>query len=297
MLVFYFLIHHLSGHSLFNEPEVQQTAASPDLRLAADTDADRTGVPKLLIILTDGQSNSVTETVAAAAEAREAGLTLYTVAIGSSVNYQELNSIVGLGNPERAFSIDSYSALVDLLYQVRSETCSIPQRPTLQRAITSCLAENEVMYFGFELPQHGLVVEIKAPEGKAQGYFSYTQENPSEAFHDGIVIDGENFIPYPNNEDSIGIGISRSRRSTGTSSFKALVTQYDSDSEVNQNQTQQVYIAIRGIEKQNNVTLLATEAEPFRNGGSSIPQHHRSFILVLSLFLLSYTFSRGLLWN
>lgn len=277
---------------MFNVPEFQKTVASPDLRPAADGDADRTGVPKLLIILTDGQSNSITETVAAAAEAREAGLTSYTVAIGSNVNYEELSSIVGVGNPERAFSIDSYSALVDLLYQVRSEACSMPQRPTLQRAITSCLAENEVMYFGFELPHHGLVVEIEAPEGKVQGYFSYTQGNPSEAFNDGIVIDGENFIPYPNKENNIGNG--RSRRSTGTSSFKALATQHDTDSEVNQSQTQQVYIAIRGIEKQNSISLLATEADPFRNGGSSFPQHHRSFILVLSLFLLSYTFPRSL---
>jgi hypothetical protein len=53
----------------------------------------RAGVPKVGIVVTDGMSSSRSQTIAAANDARNKGITLFSIGIGSSIDLKELKAI------------------------------------------------------------------------------------------------------------------------------------------------------------------------------------------------------------
>ncbi|KAK7474946.1 hypothetical protein BaRGS_00033833, partial [Batillaria attramentaria] len=83
---------------------------------------DRTGVPNVGVVITDGASNSPYDTANAAARARDAGITLLALGIGGGVNYGELNAIATDPDEDNVFTVSGFSSLDQI-------------RETFQRAI------------------------------------------------------------------------------------------------------------------------------------------------------------------
>ena len=83
-----------------------ETGIAIDLaRVGFQNSRQSEGVPRVMIVLTDGQSNSDPRPAAAAARAE--GIQIISFGIGSGVNIAELNDIAS--GPEFVFLIDSFN--------------------------------------------------------------------------------------------------------------------------------------------------------------------------------------------
>ncbi|MFN8557611.1 MAG: VWA domain-containing protein, partial [Dehalococcoidia bacterium] len=82
---------------------------------------------RMLILLTDGNSNDRTATTQAAEAARNAGTTILAIGIGTGIDRVELDAIAG--RPDRVYTIANFPSLPSLLGQLSQELCR-PVTPT-----------------------------------------------------------------------------------------------------------------------------------------------------------------------
>ncbi|ODM91664.1 Vitrin [Orchesella cincta] len=79
-------------------------------------------VPKNMVFLTDGSSNSPSLTLAAAQNALAAGIRSFSVGIGTNINQQELLAIAG-NDSTHVFNTDGFEDLLKLLQPVSRRVC------------------------------------------------------------------------------------------------------------------------------------------------------------------------------
>jgi collagen type VI alpha len=77
--------------------------------------ADRSNVPNVLLILTDGNSNDMPNTLAAAYEAKKAGFDVFTVGIGQWTNPEELRSVASWPYERYYIRVEGFAGLDDIL--------------------------------------------------------------------------------------------------------------------------------------------------------------------------------------
>lgn len=90
----------------------------------------RAGVPKVMIILTDGRQSHDYDAIPiqdAVLPLRQLSVQIHAVAIGSQVNRVELRKLVG--TEEDIFNIKGFDNLVDKSRQLATKTCGIITRP------------------------------------------------------------------------------------------------------------------------------------------------------------------------
>ncbi|PVD21494.1 hypothetical protein C0Q70_19668 [Pomacea canaliculata] len=86
---------------------------------------DRPGVPNIGIIITDGNSNRPDDTMAQAQAARAAGITLFSVGVGSGISRTELNAIATDPDTNHVFTVDDFSKLSDIKALFQEQACSV----------------------------------------------------------------------------------------------------------------------------------------------------------------------------
>lgn len=81
----------------------------------------RDGVPKVLIVLTDGQSSSPPDTAIQAGKIHHTNIKVISIGIGSSVNNDELKTIAS--DNSHAFTVANFTALKDIALELEKQTC------------------------------------------------------------------------------------------------------------------------------------------------------------------------------
>ena len=81
-----------------------------------------TGVNKVLIILTDGQSNGGVE--GAAKKLKDAGVIIISVGIGQNINLDELHTMASQPKDQRVILLESFQELAALAKKMSSSTCN-----------------------------------------------------------------------------------------------------------------------------------------------------------------------------
>ncbi|KAH9509841.1 hypothetical protein Btru_045385 [Bulinus truncatus] len=84
----------------------------------------RDTAPKIIIVLTDGQSTSPTDTRVQAGHIKDRGIHMMSIGVGSQVDQQEL--VVLSSHPLNIFLAASYEVLHRLQEEVANRTCEIP---------------------------------------------------------------------------------------------------------------------------------------------------------------------------
>ncbi|KAK7494669.1 hypothetical protein BaRGS_00014067, partial [Batillaria attramentaria] len=86
---------------------------------------DRPNVPNVAIIITDGQSTNPNDTIRAAQEARDAGITLFAVGVGDLAEMSELEEIATDPDAEYVFTVTDYSKLDNIAATFQEAVCPI----------------------------------------------------------------------------------------------------------------------------------------------------------------------------
>ncbi|KAK7489962.1 hypothetical protein BaRGS_00018827, partial [Batillaria attramentaria] len=88
-----------------------------------EANGDRPDVPNVAVIITDG--NSGTDVTGPAQNARDAGIKLLAVGVGSGIDLSELNLIASDPDSENVFQVDDFNVLNDTLKNLWTTICSI----------------------------------------------------------------------------------------------------------------------------------------------------------------------------
>ncbi|GFO24025.1 LOW QUALITY PROTEIN: collagen alpha-5(vi) chain [Plakobranchus ocellatus] len=83
----------------------------------------RANVPKIAIVVTDGQSNNKALTSSEAQKARDAGITMLAIGVGSGVDDAELNSIATDPDSQNVYKASTFDALTSLQGFIAAKAC------------------------------------------------------------------------------------------------------------------------------------------------------------------------------
>ena len=72
---------------------------------------DRPGVPNIGIIVTDGKSNRAGETKQAAKDARDHGINIFSVGVGSGIDKAELNEMASDPDSTHVLTVTDFTKL------------------------------------------------------------------------------------------------------------------------------------------------------------------------------------------
>lgn len=187
----------------------------------------RTGVPKNMLVLTDGQSNHPTPGVQPGpTNAVNSGIITFAWGIGPNTNQKELIEIAN--NDYNVSPLLSYAHLLESTYKYIKESCSLAQKPLMNTEVEDSLFQHEKRFYNFKVTSTGISVTIRQKSGRSIAYYSYTETNPSSALHDG-QFSGFIFIPGPVVKRSVETNADESR----------------------------VFIAVEGLEVDNYYTIFA----------------------------------------
>ena len=85
----------------------------------------RAGVPKVIILFTDGRSDDPVATIQEAVEAKDDGIRILSIGIGPQIDTEELNGIANAPSNDNVFLISNFSReqFVTILGPIIRETC------------------------------------------------------------------------------------------------------------------------------------------------------------------------------
>lgn len=80
-------------------------------------------MPNIAIVVTDGQSQNPTQTAAEAKLARDAGINMLAIGVGSGAKAAELNAIATDPDSTHVFQADNFDALNSLKALLSNKAC------------------------------------------------------------------------------------------------------------------------------------------------------------------------------
>lgn len=126
-------ITHAAGQSTFTHSALEAMR----MDLFSPSNGARTNVPKVCVLLTDGQSTQATETLEQARLAKAAGITIVAVGIGSKVNDAELKAVVSSPASENYVHTSSFDDLKEKLYLFGKQACEIIETTAAPTQLTT----------------------------------------------------------------------------------------------------------------------------------------------------------------
>ena len=103
---------------------ITETKSALDMLLNEGYRGDYRAVPKIAILVTDGKAYRPTETYASAQHAKDSGINLFAVGIGSDINLQELETISSSPSSSHVFLVSEFNKLLSIVSSVAEGTCS-----------------------------------------------------------------------------------------------------------------------------------------------------------------------------
>ncbi|CAG2114536.1 unnamed protein product, partial [Medioppia subpectinata] len=152
----------------------------------------RLGVPKQIMVLTDGQSNDGVQPAPGLAKAM--GIQTMAWGVGPNVNQKELLEIAN-GDPASVDLINNYDSLFEKTYKFKTMKCSMAQKPPVDTEVADNLLKGEKRFYNYQLGANGITVNVgNKNSGQVTGYFSFTLTNPTAAENDGQFTGSANIV-------------------------------------------------------------------------------------------------------
>jgi len=145
------------------------------------------GIPKIVIVITDGRSNDKNATIEQAGLIKNRGFTMISVAIGSEIDQEEINSMSS--TPADVYSVDDFTKILEIVTDITRANCKTPA------IITEVLNKTQVLpntykYFEYDLnspdgvnklknqktPQ--MALELEQYSGSSELFYSFYDKNP-----------------------------------------------------------------------------------------------------------------------
>lgn len=93
-------------------------------KMFTTANGDRSNVPNIAIVLTDGNSNNHPQTVKEANNAHQQGINVFSIGIGSGISKAELNDIASDPDSEHVMTITNFNQLSQIQGAFQAKTCN-----------------------------------------------------------------------------------------------------------------------------------------------------------------------------
>ncbi|RMZ97364.1 von Willebrand factor type EGF and pentraxin domain-containing 1-like isoform X1, partial [Brachionus plicatilis] len=140
-------------------------------------------VPRLAIVLTDGQSNNAAQVANEAQLLKDEGVDIFAVGIGNGINNAELETIASVPKSTFKLHISGYNALFDAINNITQVACNTNAFIPLFTLIQVDTVVNQQKYFQANLEsfKKGGYAQIKVQhyKGRTNIYYSTREKNPN----------------------------------------------------------------------------------------------------------------------
>ncbi|KAL3856153.1 hypothetical protein ACJMK2_010941 [Sinanodonta woodiana] len=117
----------------------------------------REGIPRIAIVITDGQSQNMTATFIEAAKVHDDGIIAFVVGIGAQVDMSELSVIATKPTKKFLFTIDDFDALPSIRELLAVEACKVePATPKPEILSDEEVAEQELRLYNKCSPKRSM---------------------------------------------------------------------------------------------------------------------------------------------
>ncbi len=152
------------------------------------------GVPKVVLVITDGRSNNRNETLGEAALIKQRGFSLIAVGVGDA-DYEELYGMSS--TPDGLYSVEDFSKILGIVTDLTRTNCRQASRINVKTQIETRIHQGAYKYFEHRVEdmRDELTVELEEYSGRSEVYFSFEDFNPKSEddflIEDGLVMNGE----------------------------------------------------------------------------------------------------------
>ena len=197
------------------------------------------GIPRILIVLTDGQSGD--SVALPAARVRAQNIVIYAIGIGS-FDTDQLNEVAS--SPAHVHFLSSFSNLGDFAATLTASTCYEPQPISLETPIFGRVEKEAFQYYVFNVPEDvNLMVEVNDIMGSTLVYAS--RDNPH---------------PYEYDND---FGFSAASQTNKTIIISPIAHRNKKRQvSVNATNTQSIYFSVTGVRSNTSYTLEGSTCNP-----------------------------------
>ena len=134
------------------------------------------GLPRILVVMTDGRSGDEVEEPAKNITARN--IVIYAIGIGN-YDYSQLNAVAS--SPDHFYPLSSFSDLADFAATLTASTCYEPQPISLETTVNGRVKQEEFQYYTFIVRVDVyLKAEISDTQGNTLVYASRDNPHPYE---------------------------------------------------------------------------------------------------------------------
>ena len=134
-------------------------------------------MPKIVIVITDGESDNNTATLSEAKKLKDRGFNIVSIGIG---NLKEQELIDMASSPNDVFKVEDFDKVLFILSSVSLSACQQPAIITEEKEIKSDVAKNSYKYFKYSLEEKpdNFTIEVTDLKGETEFYYSFEDENP-----------------------------------------------------------------------------------------------------------------------
>ena len=223
------------------------------------------GLPRILIVLTDGQSSDAVATPAARLRAQN--IVIYAIGVGG-YNRVQLNAVAS-SQDMHVYFLSSFASLTDFAATLTASTCYEPQPISLESRIDGRVERGAFQYYEYNVPANdNLRVEVNDRMGSTLVYAS--RDNPH---------------PYEHDND---FGFSFASQTNKTIVISPIVRNPSKKRQVSVNGTQPIYISVTGVGSDTSFSLLGSTCDPMEcmegtnESGAYILQASMAVILLVA---------------
>ncbi|CAG7824707.1 unnamed protein product, partial [Allacma fusca] len=123
-------------------------------------------------------------------------VTTFAIGIGAKIDQAELHEIA-FNDSSHVVVVRDFNTLKTLGHRLNAETCLVSHKPNLNEDVLDTLSKDEDRYYTYYLTPDGVTIVINNTDGDIQGFYSFTDQNPSESVNDGVLHSGTTFINLP----------------------------------------------------------------------------------------------------
>jgi uncharacterized protein YegL/GH24 family phage-related lysozyme (muramidase) len=133
------------------------------------------GVPRVLIVLTDGQSyDSVS---IPAKNVRDENIVIYAIGIGEYINFQQLNEIAS--SESHVYTLSTFTELEKFISTLTASTCYEPRPVSLNETIITNVEKDTYQYLSYKVKESSnLEISVADLSGSTLVYVSRTNPHP-----------------------------------------------------------------------------------------------------------------------
>ena len=146
------------------------------------------GVPKIVLVITDGVSDDTVETLKQAKKIKERGISMISIGIGKEVNMKELKELATI--PNNQYLVENFDSVLKIINSISTKTCKQPAQAGIEIPISSRVDKDSFKYFelsltnqtsgfknSFTMPKN-FTIELKQLNGSAELFYSFDEKYP-----------------------------------------------------------------------------------------------------------------------